>query len=239
MAGFFKSLFSGGEAKTGPRRVEHPDDLRPGDGLSFGRVDQPELSRQSFTVSRVDTYVYGSLAYPESAIAREGNEFYLMYEEEGSDHFLSVARLMTPEEMENLFDPGDLRAISNEMMTIAGLLPAQGYQAGAGEIKELALRPGRRGGALASWLAPRYFLQDRHLRGFFVEDDARYLGDEELSRRKEPFLDWVFVDLEDEKAVEFQLFDTGQVESALVVYLEPGDISKMQPGAWNAPSRLL
>ena len=56
---FLKRFGIGKDRNKGPRILEHPRHLEPGDIIRFGFAAQTEISSESFTVDRLETLDIG------------------------------------------------------------------------------------------------------------------------------------------------------------------------------------
>jgi hypothetical protein len=215
MIGFFKSLFGSGESQVGARRLSHPRDLREGDIIKFGYVEQPDLSNTEFEVSQINTYIYGDLCYPELILKdRSGNLVYMMVEEEDGDEYLALCKKIQKSEVTEV--------IGDDVMM--GILAR-----GTGAQISILKKPS----GLESWLVDSYREVDDSVIGAFVKGDARYLPVEDINRQ-EKFTSHILEDATEEYAIEIEIYSTGETEVCATVYHDIDEIEEMWPS--NTPA---
>jgi hypothetical protein len=217
MPGLFRSLFGGGKSSQPPvRRLTHPRDLRQGDIIRFGYLDQSELSNTQFEVAEINTYIYGDMCYPELVLKDDtGTLLYLMVEEEDGETWLALAKKIPKSMIEAIVDTATFGQI---------------LARGAGTKVQVHSKPD----GFAAWLADGYREVDDRVTGDFVRGDARYLSPEALSRR-EHFTSYILEDPSEEFALEIEAYDTGEVEMCATVYHDVDAIAEMWPGAFTIP----
>jgi hypothetical protein len=215
MTGFFKSLFGSGESQGGARRLSHPRDLREGDIIKFGYIEQPDLSNTEFEVSQINTYIYGELCYPELILKdRSGNLVYMMVEEEDGDEYLALCKKIQKSEVSEV--------IGDDAMTRI-------LTRGTGSQIPILKKPS----GLETWLVDSYREVDDSVKGAFVKGDARYLAVEDINRQ-EKFTSHILEDSTEEYAIEIEIYSTGETEVCATVYHDIDEIEEMWPS--NTPS---
>jgi hypothetical protein len=210
MRGFFKSLFGSQELKQVARRLSHPRDLREGDIIKFGYIEQPDLSNTEFEVSQINTYIYGDLCYPELILKdRSGNLVYMMVEEEDGDEYLALCKKIQKSEVSEVI--GD-----EAMMRI--------LTKGTGANISILKKPSD----METWLADSYKKIDDSVKGAFVKGDARYLSAEDINRQ-EKFTSHILEDSTQEYALEIEIYSTGEIELCATIYHDIDEIEEMWP----------
>lgn len=236
MLSFLKFFFGGSSPKEPPavRPLETVEDLRPGDVIEFGYLDQLQLSNRQFTVEQVSTYIYGNLCYPEVILKGDDNDvFYLMYENEDGEEYLALSRKIPKARITAILTGAGLEQLLEEMEAVSSNQPVpRKLGTDYGKLHSL---PQSGPEHWRQWLAGEYYIDDAMVKGEFVRSDARYLKDEALQSLLEPFTSWTFIDEEDEKALEFELYSTGEMEVSATVYLSLSAISLMLPGGFQIP----
>jgi len=212
MGGFFSRLFGGGGNSAPPQpKLEHPRDLRAGDIIKLRYLKQQSLSGKTFEVSQVNTYIYGNMCYPELVLKdRDGNILFLMVEEEDGEESLAFSKKIGKADIRSVLSQEQLDAILKQ---------------GAGTKVRIANKPE----ALKEWLVDKYTETDDHVKGVFLKGDARSLSDAEM-KQTEPFSSHVLMDKSDEYALEIEVYETGELELSVTVYLELNELEEMWPG---------
>lgn len=211
MLSFLKKLFGGEAAQQQKlRRLSHPSDLREGDIIKFGYLPQPELSNTEFEVSKINTYIYGDLCYPELILKdRAGNLLYMMVEEEDGEESLGIAKKIPKSLVEELFDQAELDEVLKR-----------------GAKGQITLR--KIPAEFKDWLVKSYKEADDNVAGAFVKGDARYLSDYEL-KQQEKFVSYVLIDATDEFALEIEVYTTNEMEICATLYHDIEAIEEMWP----------
>jgi hypothetical protein len=210
MAGFFKSLFGSREPKSDARRLAHPRDLRQGDIIKFGYIEQPELSNTEFEVTQINTYIYGDLCYPELVLKdRYANLVYMMVEEEDGDEYLALCKKIQKSEVSEV--------IGDDAMTRI-------LTRGTGAQIPILKKPS----GLETWLVDSYRKVDDNVKGAFVKGDVRYLSVEDINRQ-EKFTSHILEDSSEEYAIEIEIYSTGETEVCATVYHDIDEIEEMWP----------
>jgi hypothetical protein len=216
MVGFFQSLFGSGEPKGSARRLSHPRDLREGDIIKFGYIEQPDLSNTEFEVSQINTYIYGDLCYPELVLKdRSGNLVYMMVEEEDGDEYLALCKKIQKSEVSEVIGDDD---VLTRILT-----------RGTGAQVPVLKKPS----GLEAWLVDSYTEVDDSVRGAFVKGDARYLAEQDINRQ-EKFTSHILEDATEDYAIEIEIYSTGETEVCATVYHGIDEIEEMWPS--NTPS---
>jgi len=208
--GFLKSLFGMGSSATSVRKLSHPRDLRTGDIIKFGYVEQPDLSNTEFEVAQINTYIYGDLCYPELVLKdRSGNLLYMMVEEEDGEEYLELSKKIAKAQIQDLFGPWDITTIQQKgtgtQVKIASKL--QGFE---------------------EWLVDSYTEVDDNVRGAFVKGDARYLSVGDINRQ-EKFTSHLLEDSTEDYAIEIEIYSTGEMEVCATIYHDIDEIEDMWP----------
>jgi hypothetical protein len=210
MKGFFKSLFGSKNSHDSVRRLSHPRDLREGDIIKFGYIEQPDLSNTEFEVSKINTYIYGDLCYPELILKdRSGNLVYMMVEEEDGDEYLALCKKIQKSEVSEVIGDDAMTRIINR---------------GTGVHVPILKKPS----GLEAWLVDSYREVDDSVKGSFVKGDARYLSVEDMNRQ-EKFTSYVLEDPTEEYAIEIEIYSTGETEICATVYHDIDEIEEMWP----------
>lgn len=208
--GFLKTLFGTGGSASSVRKLSHPRDLRTGDIIKFGYVEQPDLSNTEFEVAQINTYIYGDLCYPELVLKdRSGNLLYMMVEEEDGEEYLELSKKISKAQIEGLFGPWDIATIT---------------QKGTGTKVNISAKPD----GFKEWLVDSYVEVDDNVRGAFVKGDARYLSAEDINRQ-EKFTSHVLEDSTEDYAIEIEIYSTGETEVCATIYHDIDEIEDMWP----------
>ena len=210
MRGFFKFLFGSQELRQVARRLSHPRDLREGDIIKFGYIEQPDLSNTEFEVSQINTYIYGDLCYPELILKdRSGNLVYMMVEEEDGDEYLALCKKIQKSEVSDV--------IGDDAMTRI-------LTRGTGAQIPILKKPN----GMETWLVDFYKKIDDSVKGAFVKGDARYLSAEDINRQ-EKFTSHILEDSTQEYALEIEIYSTGEIELCATIYHDIDEIEEMWP----------
>ncbi len=206
-----KALFGGGGAqRPKARQLNHPRDLRQGDIIKFRFLDQPEISGNTFEVAQVNTYLYGSICYPELVLKDRTNQLiYLMVEEEDGDEYLALSRKVPKAQVPSILSPEQLTLFKE------------------GSIGQ-ALTPTQHSDTYAQWLAKQYNKADHQIKGAFIKGDARFLSDAEIEQR-EHFISFTAEDSDEEHALELEIYESGEQELSLSLFHELNAIEEMWP----------
>ncbi len=212
--GFLKALFGSGGATASVRKLSHPRDLRTGDIIKFGYLEQPDISNTQFEVAQINTYIYGDLCYPELVLKdSSGNLIYMMVEEEDGDEYLELSKKVAKGQIQDLFGPWDIGAIT---------------QKGTGTKVKVASKPE----GFEEWLVDSYVEVDDNVKGAFVKGDARYLSAEDVNRQ-EKFTSHILEDSSEDYAIEIEIYSTGETEVCATIYHYIDEIEDMWPAKTN------
>jgi hypothetical protein len=207
---FFKTLFGLGSKATVARKLSHPRELMAGDIIKFGFLNQTDVSGNQFEVSQVNTYLYGNLGYPELVLKdRSGHIVFMMVEEDDGEEYLALSKKVPKAVMHDVLAPEDLEAIKT---------------VGAGTKVKVK----HKSDGLIEWLANKYCEVDDAIKGAYLKGDARFLTDEELTHQ-ERFSSYVLEDAKGEHAIEIAIYDSGEIEMSVTVYLDVEEIEEMWP----------
>ncbi len=211
MAGFFSRMFGGGARELPPVQLDHPRDLRTGDIIKLGFLEQSELSGKTFEITHVNTYIYGNMCYPELILKdRTGTTIFLMVEEEDGEEYLAFSKKVARNDVRKVLSQDKLDAI---------------IKARAGTTIHLRKKPA----GMEEWLADNYTKTDDQVTGMFLAGDARSLSNEEM-KRTEPFTSYTLVDSDDKYALEIEVYGSGELELSLTVYHDMEALEEMWPG---------
>ncbi|TAE33807.1 MAG: hypothetical protein EAY65_03795 [Alphaproteobacteria bacterium] len=212
MIGFLKALFGSDTPQEHVRRLTHPRDLRTGDIIKFGYLEQSDLSSTQFEVAQINTYLYGEMCYPELVLKdHAGNLIYMMVEEEDGEEYLALSKKIAKSDMNDV--------IGNDAMTrIMGR--------GVGTQLAIAHKPL----GLESWMADSYTEVDDNVLGSFIKGDARYLSEEEVNRQ-EKFASHILEDRSYDYALEIEIYSSGEIELCATIYHDIDEIEEMWPSS--------
>lgn len=214
---FFKNLFGSGEDEPKARRLLHPRDLRTGDIIKFRYIDQSDVSGKEFEVSKINTYIYGTLCYPELILKdRSSNIIYLTVEEEDGEEYLALSKKVRKAAINNIIAPNDMTAIQAK---------------GNGTKITIASKPE----GLEEWLVDHYKEVDDNIKGAFLVGDARELTDTEI-KKQERFSSHTLEDSKGEYALEVEVYETGEVELSVTAYQDISEIEEMWPSSTSEGS---
>lgn len=210
MLSFFKNLFSSSKEQEITRVLSHPSHLRTGDIIKFKLLDQTELSGIQFEVSQINTYIYGDICYPELILKDNSNNvFYLMTEEEDGEEYLAISKKVGRGSVSEILNQSQIDEIRER---------------GTGTKVNISQKPS----GFDQWLVRNYKEVDDSVEGSFIKGDARYLSDEQISKR-EHFLSHTLLSDDEEFALELEFYKTGEVELSATIYLEIDQIEEMWP----------
>lgn len=210
MLNFLKSFFSSDSDKKITRVLKHPSDLRMGDIIKFKLLDNNDLNSKQFEVAIVNTYIYGDMCYPELVLKdADNNIFYMMTEEEDGEEYIAISKKVGRGNVSDILNQTQIDEIKER---------------GTGTKVTIANTPS----GYRQWVTSEYKEVEDSVSGSFVKGDARYLSDEQISKR-EYFTSHTLVDSSDEFALELECYKTGEVELSATIYLEIDDIEEMWP----------
>lgn len=208
--GFFDNIFRKKEPAA-ERRLRHPQDLRKGDFVTFQFLPQQEVSGKTFEVSKVNTYTYDGVDYPEMILKnKEGDIIFMMVEEEDGEEYVGLSKKVPKTMIRDLID--------QEMLDLI-------FARGTGVRVNLQSKPEE----LSAWLGDKYMETDEYL-GHFSKGDARAkeFGQDERFRAYE------LHDHSDEFAIEIEVYGKEEVEMSLTVYHDINVIEEILPGSLEA-----
>ncbi len=206
-----KRLFTGSGSSS--RVVSHPADLAKGDIIVFGYSDILELTENQFQISKVNTYMYGDMAYPELVLKdRSKNIIYMMVEDEDGEEYLAISKKIPKNMVNDIISKEDIQQIVKGEFS--------------GDIK-LKAKPI---GMQPEWFEYEYKLVDRNVKGSFILGDARLLSDEEM-KKQQRFNSYIFEDSTSEFALEVEVYETGEVELSVTIYADLEEIKEIWPAA--------
>lgn len=209
MAGFFKSLFGGGEPKK-ERRLSHPRDLQKGDFLTFQYLPQSELSSKTFEVYKVNTYDYDGVDYPEMILKdREGNTFFMMIEEEDGEEYIGLSKKVPKAQIRDILPQEALDKIFRR-----GTGTAWGL-----ENKDMPEE-------FREWLANKYIETDEDSASFSKGDSRKG-----STGGVENFKSYTLTDPTDEYALEIEVYGENEIELSATVYHGINVIEEILPGS--------
>lgn len=215
MAGLIQYLFGSGGVRKNIRRLSHPRDLRTGDIIKLGYGGPSGVTGKQFEIEQINTYIYGDMAYPELVLKDNGGDIiFLMVEEEDGEEYLAFSKKLQKSEISLLIDDEKFEEIRKK-----------------GRNAEVVLHTKPEG--YTGWLADIYKETDDRVKGAFVKGDARYLTDKEL-KKQEKFTAHILTDESDEKALELEVYKSGEIELSVTVYLELNQIKEMWPHEANS-----
>lgn len=213
--GIFSFLFNGSKSESESRyRLTHPKYLREGDIIKFGFLPQKDLSNKKFEVAKVNTYIFDGLYYPEAVLKdADGCLFYLMVEEEDGEEYLSVSKKFSKIEMLDLLnDEGVEKVVKGELNArITPIVVPEKF---------------------SSWVKDFYNKSDSGVKGDFAKGDMRETP-LEMIKGKEGFTSYTLIHRSDKYALEFELYNTYEMELCATIYLESDQIEDMWPGSFG------
>ncbi len=211
---FFKSIFSSETDEPPARRLEHPKNLQVGDIAKFGFAAQAAISNQSFVIEDVHSYDLGGEQKRKTVFTTENSDGCLLrlaVVKERQQERLEVAIPLLPDDVQQIFD----------MDAFIDLLdPETGTHHVLERIAEAEEFDG--------WVAPVYRQEQGH-NAYFYEQDYRGLSLPEDADEGTAFSYYLLMSDDRNYALEVQVFDGGQTEVYLLVYLAPEKIEELWP----------
>jgi len=202
-----------GKKETSVRRLEHPEDLMPGD--MFDLVDSfglPEALRgKTFKVVLVNTYEYEYGKETEFLLEGESGEpYHMTIDLEDGEKYVNFTMKIERDEVEALFDMEAFSAIFDD-------------QPGDEPIQTTAKKS-----AYDKWVANVYHRDGDWTRGYFHQSDCRRQTFSQFEDDKaEPFESISLVSDDDMHSVEIEVWPNGETDVSLCVSRPIADIKEL------------
>jgi len=209
--GFFKSIFSQKEPEPVARSLEHPSDLQPKDIVKFGFAAQRIISNESFTVEKVHTLDTGGEQQKKTLLFLQGNEHRLRLSV--SDEQAELALQVYPDDVGQLFDVDAF---------VHMLDPDSGVHHMLEKKAELA--------DFSGWVGTVY-RQEAGQNAYLYHEDYRQRLMPTDGESGQEFSYYYLISDDRQYALEVQVFDGGQTNVYLLVYLPLSKIEELWPAA--------
>lgn len=208
-----RKLFRRGGSESEARRFEGPDDLGPGDLLTFKHrlALPPSVQGHTFEVSSIATYEFEDGLHPELTLdGVEGGRVYLAY----------AARDVSELTLSRDVPRGDVLKLFDEA-AFAGL-----WEDGFADLEVVSALPEYEG-----WLAERYSQVKKWTEGYYHDRDCR---GEDLSRYRdddaEELRSHECEDATGRFGLTVEVWADGDTDVSLDVNVPPDVIESMWPG---------
>lgn len=214
MLKILKSLFRSSNQGEIVRKLSHPDHLREGDIVKFAYMEQEDLSNNEFEITKINTYIYGNICYPEIILKdRQGKLLYMMFEEEDGEEYLAISKKIDKADIEDIIGQDVIAKITSDDFISKNRTKFS--------IKS---KPSE----FDHWLVGDYREVDSNVKGSFLKGDARYLSEEQM-KLQEKFISFLAEDKEGEYAIEIEVYDSGEIEVCASIYCDINQIAEMWP----------
>lgn len=203
----FKSVFGGGSSSAGAaRELAKPSDLRTGDFVTFDFTEQTELSGKRFWLESARMLEFDADVPSRVIYAMEGNsgEIYgLSPLRRDGRETVAVSRRLKRAEVYALFGEEAIGEVIEE---------------GFSEVVAKSVPPG-----LEGWTAAKYYEHEDAIPACSTPENAADDGERELDY-------YILEDDQETKAVELEVYQSGETDIYLTVYLPASAIKEMWPG---------
>ncbi len=214
--GFLDKLFGNKKSQAPKRVLDHPKKLNPGDMISLDDsfALPPQLKGQQLKVERVSCYEYEHNRSAEWQLRGNDNLPIFMSVETDDEEWLCFSVKVTRDKVEQLFDLDEFAKIFEE--------PGQAV---------LKLKPEARSQLpeLAHWLADEYHQSTFAAYGYYHQNDYRLMSPP--AGRGEPFESYRLDSADESRAVEIEVYESGETDVMLTLYRPLSDIRDFWPGA--------
>lgn len=189
--------------------------LQQGDILQFGFLPQSQISHREFEIVEVNTYIYNRKKYPEFVLkGRDNHLFYMMIEKEDGEEFVAISYKYKRLNRTNI---SSLQNI--ETITASNFNHMFGANASTHQGNTFLAD-------YASWLKFPLHKTGNDIQGVFAEGDLR-LSD--TSYDEQEFTSFIFEDNEGETAIEFEIYESNEIEACVTVYHDMSCIKETWP----------
>ena len=210
---FFGKVF--GKESSGPRSLTSATDLEPGDFVKFGFNALADLSNQSLSVDSVSTQDLGGEDKKKVLFELQGSSVRLRLAQVrgGQGDKLEIGRQIYPEDVEQCFK---IKAFIDLLDTDTG-------------VNHVLKRKGKPD-SLSGWLGKTYRQEAGH-NAYLYDADYRHkpMPDDASTGRDHSY--YYLVTDDRDYALEVQVFDGGQTDVWLLVYLDLDVLEEMWPAA--------
>jgi len=209
--GFFKSVFSKKEPETTARSLDHASELQPKDIVKFGFAAQSLISNQTFKVYKVQTLDTGGEQKKKTLFFLQGNENKLRLSVR--DDQAEVALQLYPDDVAQLFDVDAFVHMLDPDSGVHHMLES------VGESNDFS-----------GWLG-KVYRQEAGQNAYFYDQDYRQRLMPTNGEAGQAFSYYYLISDDRQYALEVQVFDGGQTNVYLMVYLPLNKIEELWPAA--------
>ncbi|MFT6072595.1 MAG: hypothetical protein ACJARD_001644 [Alphaproteobacteria bacterium] len=209
---FLKKLFGNDTPQDTRSALDHPEQLRKGDIVKFGFLDQQDLSNQRFEVVAVNSYDFSNeKSYCLTLKGEKGNNFWLSTYTEDGEEYLCVSKKLSR---------GDVKTLFNEDAF------AEVFEEGTGtELQRLKVSD-----HLVEWTAPLYTEEEDCAKGYYHDGDYRDKSIPQYADEASALDYYLLEDDNEAYAIEIEVYEDGDTEVSATIYLDISVICEMWPG---------
>lgn len=215
--GFLNRLF--GKKEEPKRQLDHPSKLNKGDMISLDDsfALPPQLRGQQLRVETVNTYEYQRKQQTEWVLKGHSGDAIFLSLDEDDETYLALSIKVSRGQVEQFFDLDQFSEIFEE--------------AGKAELDTQALSSELND--YEQWLSPHYHQVTSGSFGYFHRQDYRGLRPPQDAdgATGEPFESYQLLDDDEDKAVDVEVYESGETDVMLTLYRPLSDIREYWPGA--------
>jgi hypothetical protein len=215
---FLKRFGRGKDRDNGPRLLEHPRDLEPGDIIRCGFAAQPEFSGEGFTVDSVETLDTGGDATKLTFLLLSGVKHSVRLRVVDDDT-AEIALEVLPETVFAAFHEDDITEV----------LAPDGGEHHQITARNLAKIPPE----IQPWVATRY-RQEAYVKAYLYKDDYRNRPLPTAVNAGEIGCDYSLLVSDDRQhSLEFRVYDGGRTEAYFCTLIPVRKIEELWPRSGN------
>ncbi|MDQ6991493.1 MAG: hypothetical protein Q9M11_07145 [Mariprofundaceae bacterium] len=211
--GWLKNLFGKGESSDSEnvRSLNHAAELNKGDIIKMSFLDQQDLSNKRFEVSEVNSYDFEREQETSFTLkGQSGDIFFLSVCNDNGKESLSFSRLLKRSQVLDLFSENDFSHVFNE---------------GAGSKLERKSIPA----SFEDWTSATYVEEEDCVKGYYHKGDYRKRSIPRIEDESCGLEYYLLAGLENNVAIEIEVYASGETEVSAVVYLDMSAIEEMWP----------